>query len=330
MKILKSIQKIPGGIMVIPMVIGALINTFSPEALQIGSFTTALFSSSSVATLIGLTLFFIGTQMKLKEAPEALKRGTVLLLAKYAAGAILAVFVAKVFGLAGILGISSLAILSSLTNSNGGLYMALVGTYGDPQDMAAQSVLNINDGPFLTLITLGAAGLAEIPIMSLVAAIVPFLVGIVLGNLDSDIQTLMAPGVGIVLPFVGLGLGGTINFFDIVKAGPTGFILALMILVISGVPAFLADKFINKRPGYAGVATATAAGNSIATPAAVALIDPVYEPFVASATTQIAAAVIITAIIVPILTSFVAKKYGCPKFDQNITETKNGIANETM
>ncbi len=312
---LKTIQKIPGGIMVVPMIIGALINSFCPEILQIGSFTTALFSSKSVATLIGLTLFFIGTQMKLKEAPEALKRGGVLLLAKYVMGAALAVFVAKVFGLAGILGISSLAILSSSTNSNGGLYMALVGTYGDPEDMAAQSVLNINDGPFLTLITLGAAGLAEIPIMSLVAAIVPFIIGIILGNLDEDIRKLMAPGVGIVLPFVGLGLGGTINFFDIIQAGPTGFILAVIILVVTGIPTFFADRFINKRPGYAGVATATAAGNSIATPAAVALIDPIYEPYVASATTQIAAAVIITAVVVPMLTAYVAKKYGCPKFD---------------
>ncbi|MFV0497608.1 MAG: 2-keto-3-deoxygluconate permease [Candidatus Fimivivens sp.] len=315
MKILKSMQKIPGGIMVIPMIVGALINTFCPNILQIGSFTTALFSSGSVAPLIGLVLFCIGTQMRLKEAPEALKRGSVLLLAKYLAGAAFAVFVAKVFGLAGILGISSLAMLSSLTNSNGGIYMALVGTYGDSQDMAAQSVLNVNDGPFLTLITLGAAGLAEIPIMSLIAAIVPFIFGITLGNLDEDIRSLMAPGVGMLLPFVGLGLGGTINFFDILKAGPTGIILALMILIISGVPAFGADRFLNKRPGYAGAATATAAGNSIATPAAIALVDPTYEPLVASATAQIAAAVIITAIVVPIITTYVAKRYGCPKFD---------------
>jgi len=36
---------------------------------------------------------------------------------------------------------------------------------------------------------------------------------------------------------------------------------------------------------------------------------------VVSATTQIAAVVIITAIITPMLTSFVAKKYVCPKLE---------------
>ncbi|GBU09357.1 2-keto-3-deoxygluconate permease [Gammaproteobacteria bacterium] len=314
MKILKNIQRVPGGIMVVPMIIGAAVNTFTPQFLKLGSFTTALFSSAGVATLIGATLFFIGTQMRLREAPVALKRGSVLLLAKFITGAVFAIFVAKTFGLAGIFGISSLALLSSMTNSNGGLYMALVGNYGDPPDMAAQSVLNLNDGPFLTLIVLGASGLANVPIMSLVAAVVPFIFGIILGNLDEDIRELMKPGVSVILPLVGFSLGATINFLGILKGGPAGLLLALFVLVISGIPAILADRFINKRPGYAGAATSSAAGNSIATPAAVAMIDPSYIPYVESATSQIAAAVIITAILVPLLTAYIAKRYGCPAF----------------
>lgn len=41
-----------------------------------------------------------------------------------------------------------------------------------------------------------------------------------------------------MLPFAGFALGGTINFFDILKAGPTGFILAIIVLVISGLQPF--------------------------------------------------------------------------------------------
>lgn len=134
--------------------------------------------------------------------------------------------------------------------------------------------------------------------------------------MDEDIRKLMAPGVGLVLPFAGFALGGTINFFDILKAGPTGFILAFIVLIISGTSAFLGDRFLNRRPGYAGTATATTAGNAIATPAAVALIDSSYQPYVVSATTQLAAVVIITAVITPMLTSYVAKKYGCPMIKQ--------------
>ncbi len=38
--------------MVVPLVIGAVINTFAPHALEVGGFTTALFKNSA-APLIG-------------------------------------------------------------------------------------------------------------------------------------------------------------------------------------------------------------------------------------------------------------------------------------
>ena len=45
--ILDTINKIPGGLMVVPLILGVLANTFFPDALQIGSFTTALFKSGA-------------------------------------------------------------------------------------------------------------------------------------------------------------------------------------------------------------------------------------------------------------------------------------------
>ena len=100
-----------------------------------------------------------------------------------------------------------------------------------------------------------------------------------------------------------------------------------MVFFIGGGVAILADKFIGRRPGYAGAAIASAAGNTIATPAAVALIDPNWQPYVASATTQIAAAVVITAIIVPPFVDWCAKKWGCPKFDaEKAAEQQAGAA----
>lgn len=313
MKILKSIQKVPGGLMVVPLLLAAFVNTFFPEILSIGSFTTAVFSNAGAATIVGIQLFFIGTQLRLKEAPEALKRGGVLLIAKFLGGAVIGVATAKFFGPVGFLGISGLAIISSVSNSNGSLYLALMGEYGDSSDQAAQSVLNINDGPFLTLVALGASGLADIPFVSLIAALGPLLIGVVLGNLDADIRTMMKPGVVLTIPFIGFALGAGINLTDIVNAGATGIILGLIVMIGGGIPLLLADRFILKRPGYAAAALASAAGNSIATPAAVALVDPSYAPYVASATTQIAGAVVLTAILVPLFTSFIAKRYGSAK-----------------
>ena len=78
---------------------------------------------------------------------------------------------------------------------------------------------------------------------------------------------------------------------------------------------------IGRRPGYAGwavatTAVATTAGNAVAVPAAVGIIDPAWAPYVGEATTQVAAAVVVTAILAPLMTNYWAKKYGCPQLDK--------------
>ena len=313
MKILKTVKRIPGGLMVVPLLLGAFLNTFIPELLNLGGLHSAVFSSSGTSTAIAIFLVCVGTQIDFKQAPEAIKRGGVLLLTKFAAGALFGYLVGMVFGPSGFLGLSSLAIISSVTNSNGGLFMALAGEYGDTTDIASQAVMNINDGPFLTLIALGATGMANVPLLSLFAAVSPILLGCLIGNLDKDIKEFLTPGVSMLIPFFAFCLGAGINFGSVISAGFSGVLLGILVVVVSGIPMFFADRFINKRPGYAAAAASSAAGNSVATPAAVALIVPEYAPMVEIATTQIAAAVIVTTILTPIVTSWVAKKYGSPK-----------------
>ena len=313
MRILHTVRKIPGGTMVIPLLIGAAINTFFPWILHIGSFTTAVFSSQGSASLVGVSLVFIGSQLKFKEAPEALKRGSVLLLAKFIAGGGFGFLIAKLFGPSGFLGLSVLALTSAIASGNGGLYMALVSDYGEPTDVAALSILNVKDGPFLTMLALGATGVANKPFMSLVAAIGPLLVGIVLGNLDDDIRKFLRPGIDIIIPCFAFALGAGISFRNILKAGLSGILLGLLCVVISGIVCIVFDKLINRRYGYAGAATSAASGNAVATPAAVALIDKSWAPYVAVATAQVAAAVVVTAILVPFVTAFIAKKFGSEK-----------------
>lgn len=310
MKILKTVQKVPGGMMVVPLLLGVILNTVCPTVLQAGGYVSALWSSAGTNTAIAIFLFCVGAQIQLRNGGEILKRGIVLLIAKFLAGAVLGWAVGAIFGMGGVLGLSTLAIISAVTNSNGGLFMSLAGSFGDDTDIAAQAILNINDGPFLTLVAVGASGMADIPAKSLLLAIAPILAGMILGNLDKDIADFLKPGLNVLIPFFAFCLGTGINLGNLVSGGLSGILLGVICVAWSGLFCIAADKLILKRPGYAGAACTTAAGNCVATPAAVALAAPAFEPYVESATVQCAAAVIVTVILTPLLTSWAAKKWG--------------------
>ena len=186
--------------------------------------------------------------------------------------------------------------------------------YGDEVDQTAMSLLAINDGPFLTLVALGSSGLANVPIISLIAVIAPILFGMLIGNIDKKVADFLKPGVSLLLPFVGITLGGSINIAAIIKGGLSGIILGLMTIFISGPFVVWCDRAFNKRPVYAGWAVSTTAGNAIAVPAAVAIVDPSYSPYVATATAQVAASTVLTAILIPFITAYWVKKYGSPQY----------------
>lgn len=299
--------------MVIPLLLGSLIVTIFPNAFEIGGLTAAVFSSAGTNTLLGAQLFCMGTALSVKDMPKVLKRGGVLLLAKFAIGAGIGILVGKVFGAAGFLGLTPLAIICAVTNSNGSVYLTLMGEYGDEADCGCFPLLALNDGPFFTLVALGASGLANIPFQSLIAAIIPIALGMLLGNLDKGLRNLFAPMGSAIIPLIGFALGTGINLTNVLKGGFPGILLGLITVFVGGGFILLCDKFITRRPGYAAWAVATTAGNAVAVPAAVALIDTAWEPYVATVTVQVAASVVVSCILAPIITSWWAKKHGCPK-----------------
>ena len=277
--ILNFLKKVPAGMMVIPLLLGSLIVTIFPNAFEIGGLTAAVFSSAGTNTLLGAQLFCMGTALSVKDMPKVLKRGGVLLLAKFAIGAGIGILVGKVFGAAGFLGLTPLAIICAVTNSNGSVYLTLMGEYGDEADCGCFPLLALNDGPFFTLVALGASGLANIPFQSLIAAIIPIALGMLLGNLDKGLRNLFAPMGSAIIPLIGFALGTGINLTNVIKGGFPGILLGLITVFVGGGFILLCDKFITRRPGYAAWAVATTAGNAVAVPAAVALIDTAWELF---------------------------------------------------
>lgn len=307
MPIVKNMKKFPGGMMVIPLIIGCLINTFIPQVLQIGGFTTALFKSGQ-ATMVGLFIFCSGATIDLKQAGQPVYRGAILTILKFVIGVLIGWGLNMAFGPAGILGLTPLAVISAVTNSNGAIYTALAKEFGDSNDMGAIAILSLNDGPFLTMIALGTTGIAEIPVMSLVAAIVPLIIGMILGNLDDDFKEIFSTGLNMVLPVNGFIFGANLSLFTIIQAGVPGAILGIITIVFTGLLTYVIYSIIRKKPDPMGMAIGTTGGNAVATPASVAMADPAMEAYSAAATAQVAASVVITALLTPLLTGWLSRR----------------------
>lgn len=292
------------------------------EFLKIGGFTTALVLGPGALCLIGLFLVCAGAQMNLRVGGRALKKGLIITSSKF----LVALVMGVLFGLfcdpfAGFLGLSVLAVVAAMENSNGGLYVALTSEYGNHSDVGAIAVLSLNDGPLFTLIILwflGAAGILQgtFPFIAFLAVLLPILLGMLLGNLDEDIRTFLKPGEKMLIPFFAFALGTLMNFsvflnMDVLAGG---LALGLATTLLTGGFGALMLKVFREKSVIAGVAEGSTAGNATATPAAVAVAATaafyagkmpaeMYEQYLAvvkTATAQVSISTLSTCIFCPI------------------------------
>lgn len=290
--------------MIVPLFFGVLLNSFFPQVLDIGGLTTSLSRGSS--TLIAAFLLCMGAGIDLKVVPTALKKGTAITLSKFGLAVIIGLSINYFFAEKGCLGLSALAIIAGMSNSNGGLFAALVGKSGDESDIGSIAIMSLNDGPFLTMMALGLSGIANFPVLSIVSFVIPLIIGMVLGNLDAELKTFLQTGGFVLIPFFAFSLGAGLHLNNIYEAGFAGILLGVLTTFVGGFFNILADRSAGGT-GIAGAAASSVAGNAVATPAALALADPSLLPFVNAATSQIAAAVVTTAILTPLLTEYVIR-----------------------
>ncbi|KPG93601.1 2-keto-3-deoxygluconate permease [Pseudomonas sp. RIT-PI-q] len=307
----RTIERIPGGMMIVPLLIGSLVATFLPDTPKFfGSFTNALFTGA----LPILAVFYVcmGASINIKSTPYLLKKGGTLLATKVGIAVLIGIVLGHFLGEQPIssglfAGISTLAVVAAMNDTNGGLYMALMGQYGRSEDVGAYSVMSLESGPFLTMVTLGIAGLSAFPWPTLVGSILPLALGMLLGNLDRDMRDFLAKAVPVMIPFFALALGASLDLHNVWQAGLLGLGMGVAVVVLTGIPLFFADR-LTGGTGVAGVAAATTAGNAAAVPALIAAANPVYAEAAKSATILVAACVVVTAILAPLLTAAVAKR----------------------
>lgn len=340
MKLKAAIERIPGGLMLVPLLFGAALNTIDQahlpwiesalqalgagpaknghyEFLRMGavaaegvpSFTESLFKTGAL-TLIGLFLFCIGSQMTVRIGARALGKGALLTGTKFAAGTLTGYAIGRLSDpFHGFLGLSTLAVIAAMTNGNGGLFAALTGQYGNRSDVGALSVLSLNDGPFFTMIALGLLG-ERFPAVVFLGVLLPLAIGMVLGNLDEDIREFLRPGEKLLVPFFAFALGAGMNLSVFLQwhflLG--GVALGLLTLLVTGGAMWLALALFGFRSRLTAFAEASAAGNATATPAAIAAAATAagspnaaaYRDIAGIATAQISIAVILTALLCPV------------------------------
>ncbi len=340
MKIKAAIERIPGGLMLVPLLFGAALNTIDQahfawiesglralgagpaknghyEFLRMGavaaegvpSFTESLFKTGAL-TLIALFLFCIGSQMTVRIGARALGKGVLLTGTRFALGVLAGFLIGKVSDpFNGFLGLSTLAVIAGMCTTNGGLFAALTGQYGNRSDVGALSVLSLNNGPFFTLIALGLLG-ERFPVVVFFGVLLPIALGMLLGNLDPAIQEFLKPGEKLLVPFFAFALGAGMNLSVFFQWNFLlgGVALGLATLLITGAAMWVVLAVSGFRSRIAAFAGAGVAGNTTATPAAIAAAAAAagspnaasYQGIVGIATAQISIAVILTALLCPV------------------------------
>lgn len=315
MRIKDTIDRIPGGLMLMPLLLGALCKTFAPGApLYFKGFTQGIMTG--VIPILAVWFFCMGASIKLSATGTVLRKSGTLVLTKLVAAWIITLVASIFIPAEGIqtgffAGLSILAIVCAMDMTNGGLYASLMQSYGTKEEAGAFVLTSIESGPLMSMIILGASGAAHFEPQIFVGAVLPFLVGFALGNLDPKLRAFFAPGGQLMIPFFAFSLGNTIDLNTLLSplAG-LGVVLALAVIVLTGIPLILADRIIGGGTGTAGIAASSTAGAAAANPLAIAAVAPQFMPVAQTATVLVAICIIVTSLVVPIITGLWYRRFG--------------------
>lgn len=245
-KIMERMNKFPGGIIFCALVISLVLNNMMPGLFRIGGITQALFVEGGNCTM-GIFLICCGAALNIRQMGMPLYKGFVLTTIKLLIGIAIGMVLSATCGPAGILGITPMIAIAAITNSNSSLYIILSSKYGDPSDSGAVSILSLNDGPFFTLVALGATGLGSINITSMISVLFPLFIGILWGSFDSQFREIAQKTHVFIMFFMIFPMTAGITVNSFIQAGITGIALGILSTLLGFVFFFLYNLFLPKK-----------------------------------------------------------------------------------
>lgn len=303
----KFMQKVPAGTFLFPMLLSALIYTFFPGIFNIGGVTEAFLGGDHTTFLIAMITFFSGVGLDVKGLGKLFKRHGVLFIVKLILAIGLSFLYMNLFGQEGILGINAMAFTIVMSSINPALYLSLVGSYGEDIDTGAFGITSIFAIPMLPLFIYSFQGGGEFDWMPILSTLIPFFVGMFLGNIDKDFNDIFKGGIAAVVPLLGWKVGYGLNLLDALQASLVGIVLVIIFYVIMSLMV-VTDTLVLKNDGVAAGSMLGVANASSAFPAMIAASVPAAQPYVSDATAQILATAIITILVTPILVNKLYEK----------------------
>lgn len=138
MQIKRSIEKIPGGMMLVPLFLGALCHTFSPGVGKyFGSFTNGMITGT--VPILAVWFFCMGASIKLSATGTVLRKSGTLVVTKIAVAWVVAAIASRIIPEHGVevgffAGLSTLALVAAMDMTNGGLYASIMQQYGTKEE----------------------------------------------------------------------------------------------------------------------------------------------------------------------------------------------------
>lgn len=164
MQIKRTIEKIPCGMMLVPLFWARCVTPF-PRRREILRLLYQRYDHRYGAYSGGLVLLY-GASIKLSATGTVLRKSGTLVITKILVAWVVAAIASRILPEHGVevgffAGLSTLALVAAMDMTNGGLYASIMQQYGTKEEAGAFVLMSLESGPLMTMVILGTAGIAS-------------------------------------------------------------------------------------------------------------------------------------------------------------------------